>query len=70
MASLTITLNADQTQRVAAAYQAELPEGETANVATVKADLIQFLVRKVHTYETQRDATIAANAVAKMTDPT
>ena len=70
MASLTITLTTDQITRVAAAYQAELPEGETADVATVKSDLIQFLVRKVHSYETAQAASVAADAVAKMDDPT
>jgi len=70
MASLTITLNANQTQRVAAAYQAELPEGETADVATVKADLVQFLVRKVHSFETAQAAIAASNAVQRMDDPT
>jgi len=70
MASLTITLNANQTQRVAAAYQAEMPEGDTADVATVKSDLIQFLVRKVHSYETGVAAAAAADAVAQMDAPT
>ena len=70
MASLTITLNTNQTQRVVAAYQAELPEGETADVASVKADLIQFLIRKVHSYETLQASTAAADGVAKMDDPT
>ena len=68
MASLTITLNANQTQRVVAAYQAE--QEEPVTVDTVKSDLIQFLVRKVHSYETQIAANAAADAVGKMDDPT
>lgn len=69
MPSLTITLDTDQTARVSAAYQAEMPEGQTADVDTVKADLIQFLVRKVHAYESRVAANTAADAVVTMPDP-
>jgi len=70
MATLTITLDVDQAQRVSDAFTVKLGLLAPAGIPDVKAWVIQQLINEVHSYETGLAAVAAADAVATMGTPT
>jgi hypothetical protein len=66
MPSLTITTTAEHQARIQAALGERY--GRDATAAEVKAELIEYLKGRVHSYESAQAAATAADAVTKI-DP-